>query len=727
MKLLKYTLIINFLIALCPISKLYACWGSWYLPQGYYMYRVADIATEQSAVFSPFNLNAEINCRGWQRYTSPDIPLTAIYEVVYKMPLERFEAFCENRWNYNGDNAFLQWLSRKDTDVSEFLLFAKITEDVRSRKNSRWYYPSMKSEAKLTLEEIVDKALNYQGPLRDRYLLQGIRALFSLHRYEDCIALWNNEISALPKENVMRRMILPYIAGAAYWMKHYDKAVAYYSEAEDYVSMIACSGNDKPASTVEAIARIYNYEPNCRYFPHMLQNFVRQAEPVYGWDLNENNSNPSFTSELRQLGNLALRIAQEGKTNNSAMWYYTAAFIEDLDGHSDKASRLLAKAEQVHGTDFIKESIKVFRIYLDAKLMSYNRAYEKHLFGQLQWLDKQITEHITPEVRERTIKTGDLCLNISYYYWNDMMRRIVLSEICPRMIRAGKPIRALQLANMADNRLLELVDCATCYKKKCGQEDVQWVEVSMDMYEFRRDKDAFSYDYSNSFFEMIDSIGVDKVIEYRNHINAPYDTFDCFLNERGYVDMDYINDIAGTQCLRTMRYGDAVHYLEQINRSFDGHLNTTILYDPFSYKRRNIENKSDFKYNFAREMWSLEQSMATTTDPDRKAELMIRYAIGIRNSFGRCWPLTQYYYGTSFFGQLQEKRDWPNEPEAIRAREYAAELLRKASRLFVDEELAATALYKINWFRTVAEKYPETEMGRYVKGQCDNWVDYMLK
>ncbi|MBQ5861979.1 MAG: hypothetical protein IIW65_07565, partial [Alistipes sp.] len=51
-----------------------------------------------------------------------------------------------------------------------------------------------------------------------------------------------------------------------------------------------------------------------------------------------------------------------------------------------------------------------------------------------------------------------LKINESFYYWNDMMRRILIAEVCPRMIKAGRTTRALQLANMADNRLLGLVD-----------------------------------------------------------------------------------------------------------------------------------------------------------------------------------------------------------------------------------------------------------------------------
>lgn len=723
MKSLKYTLAVSLLAALWPAIPVLGCWGPWYLPKGYYMYRVVDNAEEDGAVFSQFNLNAESNCREWQHRTSQSIPLTDIYQAVYKMSLEEFEAFHNESWGYGGNNAFLKWLSHGRWDEMNFLLFAKITEDVRGRQNSRWYYPSMRTGAKMSLEEIVDQALNYRGPLRDRYLLQAVRAMFSLRRYTDCIALWNKEASLLPKECVVRQLILPYIAGAEYRMKNYDKAVSYFYEAGDFVSMIACSDVNPPASTVEAIERIYQQEPNCSHFPEMLQRLVHTAEPdgEFYW---EELDKDLVKDEHRQLIRLAVRIAQEGKAHNTAMWYYTAAFIEDLDGHPVEASKLLAKAEQSHGTEFIKESVKVMRIYLDAKLMPYNQGYENLLFKQLQWLDQKIADNITPKVSERTSEYYDLACNISYYYWNDMMRRIILAEVCPRMIVSGKTIRALQLANMADNRLLGLVDCKTYHKETHVKGRVEWVETTSSMSEFRRDKNMWSPDYSNSFFEMIDSVGIDKAIAYRNRIERPVGTFDRFLNGRGYVDMEYINDIVGTQCLRTMRYGDAVTYLGHIGRSFESHLNTEIYWDPFSYERRDIKDKSDFKYRFAREMCMLEQEMNKTTDPDRKAEAMIRYATGMRNSFDRCWPLTQYYRGTSYFGQVQEKRDWENEPEAIRAKKRSTELFKTACALFTNRELAAETLYEFNQYRTVAEKYPETEIGQYVCGHCDNLYDY---
>lgn len=706
-------------VSFCFLFEANACWSTWYLAEGHYLYRVASKAEEKSETFSRFNPHAENNCREWQRFASLSIPLTDIYEVVYKMPLEDFE---KSYRHYRGNNAFLQWLNQpchQAWEAAEFLLFAKITEDVRGRQNSRWYYPTMKTGGKMPLEAIAEKALGYQGPLRDRYLLQAVRALFSMHRYADCITLWNEEASLLPQESSIRQLMLPYIAGAEYRMGHYDKAVSYFYEAGDIVSMITCSGKDKPASTVETLERIYDFEPDCRFFPDILQEFIQKVEynrkfRCFDRDWHKYNV---VTDEHRRLAHLAIRIAQEGKTANPAMWYYTAAFIEDLDGNTAQASNLLATAERSQGTKFIKESIKVLRIYLNSKLMPYNQDYENHLFSQLQWLDRKIVENLTPAVRETTAEIWSIKENIGYYYWNDVMRRIVLTEVCPRMLAAGKPIRALQLANMADNRLFGLVD----------RVKVDWKGTTKTMQEFRHNRETFKLDYSNSFFELIDSLGLKQAIAYRRRIEQPLDAFDRFLNARGYVDREYIDDIIGTKYLRAMRYQEAAACLEQISRSFEGHLNTQLECDPFSFKRQSPEDKADFKYRFAREMCMLEQEMKNANDPNRKAEAMFRYAVGLRNSFGQCWCLTQYYLGTTFYGQVQEKRDWAKDPQTVRAIERSAELLQKACSLFTDPELAAQTLQKLYQYRTIIEKYPETETGRYIRSHCDNLVDYAIK
>ncbi|MBP3325910.1 MAG: hypothetical protein J6L77_05790, partial [Coprococcus sp.] len=446
------------------------------------------------------------------------------------------------------------------------------------------------------------------------------------------------------------------------------------------------------------------------------QKYIREIEPLgeFYWE-----DELEKTPELDKLYNLCLKMARCGKSNNPAMWYYTAAFLEDLYGNTASASRLLSLAEKSRSSDYIKESIKIFRIYLDAKLLPYDSYYENRLFGQLKWLDSKIQSNIDDKVRNETAR-GYMLFNCeSYYYWNDMMRRILLAEVCPRMIKSGKTTRALQLANMADNRLLNIVN----RHEICDWMDDKVVH-SYTMSSYRYSTNFNPHDYSNSFFEMIDSLGVNEAIRYVERVDKPQNEFDRFLNNCGYIGSDYLNDIVGTQCLRYMRYQEALEYLGKVSESYKTHHNVYMAYDPFSAEPKAIKMKTDFRYDFAREMYSLERGINLTTEPNRKALLMVKYAIGIRNSFDWCWGLTQYYRGTSYWGQVCEKRDWENDENTKAAIGKVEELINLACDIVTDDETGANIQYMLCNFKTVARNYPNTEKGQLVRGKCDNLYDY---
>ena len=97
----------------------------------------------------------------------------------------------------------------------------------------------------------------------------------------------------------------------------------------------------------------------------------------------------------------------------------------------------------------------------------------------------------------------------------------------------------------------------------------------------------------------------------------PLCDFDRFLNERSYVNMEYFYEIIGTQLLAAMRYKEAIHYLSQVSDEF---MQTTNVY-PY-YK----PEPKDYKLNFAKKMYALEQKIKTLKNPNDRAECMLTYA-----------------------------------------------------------------------------------------------------
>ena len=728
MNSIKYLLISLVIISSAELS--FACWGPWYTPRGYYMYRVYE---EEMMPDSQEESEEKANCKEWQKLTSKTIPIDDIDFVVYKMPLETFESICKSR-KIDGDNKFLKWIVEKDTAILNFLLLAKTTEFVRMQRNSRWYYPTMRQGTRMTLEDIAEKALlNKNKRLHQRYLLQGIRALFSLSRYEECVAIWEKEVSKLPKDNLMRRFIEPYIEGAIFHLKRSEKAVGYFAELGDVESMLYCLGRmGEKLSEEDALSFVCDYNQNSGYIPKTLQKIVRSIEPYgefyeeyYSDDYCDSNKEEKLKI-IEKLLVLCREMADERDTKDKAMWYYTAAFLYDIKGNVSKASQLLKRAESINTSDFISESIAVFRIYLDAKLSTYNNAYETKLFKQIKWLDDKIVGNIKSMQSDDNSWFWALDNCISFYYWNDMMRRVLLSEVCPRMIKAGRKIRALQLANMADNRLVGLVDKFNItYWDESENEEEKVVIKTLSMKEYRYSKEENNYwDYKNHFFEMIDSIGVNTAIAYVNNVNNSIGKFDKYLNARGYVETDYLYDILGTQCLRNMRYAEALNYFENVSSEYQYHLNVELYYNPFSVERKAIKNGNDFRYTFAREMNSLEMNIKRTKDPNRKAKMIFKYAVGIRNSFGRCWSLTQYYKGEEYYGRVCKKRDWENDVYTKTAMRQAEKMINSALKMVKDDNYVADMLYELSNFKMLEAKYPDSKRAKFVRGHCDKLIDY---
>lgn len=691
MKSMKFTLAISGLLAMCATLDARACYVTWYEPRGYRMYRVwADKGTD--GYISPVLTN---NCEVWQRETSPDIPFTDIRDMVYKMSLPDYTKYYNTKF-YWGGNRFARWIKEhKRQDILDFLLLAKTNEEIRLRLNSRWYYPTMRTASITTLEDVAERALAQRhSRLGDRYMLQAMRALFTLARYDECIALWNNDIKRLPADNPMRRMSEDYVAGAMAAIGRTQEAAEYFARKGDIESIMMCTKDYRESmDEVDAIAYIYRYCPDSPYVARALQDYISRIEPA-GDEFYEKNY-PLPTKMCDKLRCLSLQIAKEGRSANPAMWYYTAAFMTDLLGNAGEASRILAIAEAAQGTELVKRSIRVMRIYIDAKLLPIDNSYEQRLFEQLRWLDGKIVANLTDKVREITMEEPYKLLgNESYYYWNDMLRRILLAEVCPRMLQAGRHIRAMQLANMADNRLLMLAGCN-------------------------------EFDYRNNFFVIIDSLGVNRAIAYRNRVLRPQGAFDRFLNERGNTDHDYLCDIVGTQCLRSMRYAEAERYLGEItNPRFNDMLNVTecYRYNPFVLNPETSKPAPNFRYRFAREMHRLEHRIASTTNPDAKAKDMVRFAVGLRNSFGRSWCLTQYYKGDSFWGM--DARDWVADHECSLALDRSDRMIAESCAISTDADFAAEVQYLFCNFRTVATRYPEARVAGIVRSGCDRLVDY---
>lgn len=680
-----------------------ACGPYEYYPYGYKMYRVFD---KNSVVKTD---ERKENCILWQKLTSAEIPLEDIEMVVYKYTLTQMRELM----TVHDPNAFATWIrTNDDREVYEFLMLAKICENTRGLMNNPWYYPSKNDGTYMSLIEIEEKAKAYKGTrLKDRYALQAVRAMFSAQRYQECVDYWNDVEEDLP-DGLIKEMSRSYLVGAYSRIGQIDVALEYFTDVEDLNSIIFClrrQGKIKDvADELECIAK---YAPDSYQIPEILQWVVTGFEPwgsadyTYQERMDTTMVNSIDRELFGKLYRLSVKMTQQPVSKNRAVWCYTAAFLADLEAKPHEAWKYIQMATKCPTSEYMKESIRVLKIYLDAKVSVYDSAYESRLFNDLKWLDAKIRGELTEDLRSNITEYYYYYLrsNISFYYWNDMLRRILLAEVCPRMLDRGMVTRALQLANLADNMLLNLTNNLEGKSLK----------------EYRSSDNYNSIDYCSEFFMMMkDCVTIGDLTAYVNNTqSAQSSAFDNYLNERGFIDKDYFYDLIGTRYLSELNYDKAVRYLSNVSSSYQPRLNTSayMYRDPFSIAESSLREYKNYKLTFAKEMLRLEKSIASATDQNKKAFDLIRYGTGLRNSFTYCWILTEY-----------RKFGWSYDlsPYANGVLKKVESIYNEALNIVDNDELAAIAYVQLCKWKTAVDKYPDTYAARYTKMMCDNLCDY---
>lgn len=677
-----------------------ACWHPWTLYNSTSLFRLDN--------FKSVNKNIkETNCRHWQSLTHRDIPLEDIEYVVYTMPLAEYEAFYAMAVYYE-DNAFAQWIKRNDPEIMDFLLLAKRNEHMRFQYSSKWYYPTMKVGGPVSLEEIVEQSLGSQSVrLRDRYLLQAVRALTTLKRYDECLELWDREISLLPKDNFMRRLCYEYIAGAYYHTGDVERAMLMFASYGDTGSMYyIAKQQDMDLTTVDIIRYSYLSGAPLSKFSRDIRKMIVDAEtfPV----VYEFGDKPVVTDEILAIRDLAIEAGGNPNCADRAQWLYIAAYIYMQQGNYTQAKALLSRAEKAPASDYMKESIKVLGIYLDALTATYNAAYEERLFEQIKWFEERVRLDFNSD-------DYDYCMwhDFSENYWYSSMTRILSYTVAPRYLEMGNPARALQLMNFADYLPYKYVTSIDYYVDN----DYGYWWTSSNIEEYRRERGTFNrIDYSTWFFNTINKQTPDAAIAYVERALNPISEFDRYLNDVGYTSPDFLYDIVGTLCLRYMRYQEAERYFSLVSLDYQYMLNVTLKRDPFDALCPEGDRILDFRYRFATTMASLERGIEATTDQNRRAQLLLKFGIGMGNSVTTCWPLT--YYGSSC------NDDWRGDSVALALHNRAIISINEALSAFTDDELKAEALYALGRHYTVVSSYGYTKKAEFVRRHCDNIYDY---
>lgn len=685
MKHFSYILFFSLLFT----SSIFACgpFDRSYLAEDYYMFRLFGDNMEGNYPQSSLKAQYLENCKEWAKITSQTIPLDDIEQVVYKWSIEKLDSL--RTCGAYASNSFAKWLiDHHDNEVIDFLLLAKRNEHVRFEKNSLWYYPVDGDEEVTTLQEILQISSSYTGiRLKDRYLLQAIRALFACFQFEECVDLWKKHESDF-RTKIIKQLAADYIYGACERV-----------------------GNTRILFELPLIKEMK--ERNLLY---ELQRSLHYID--YSTDKGY------FDDDYKKV----LQVLQLRDLKYKAQWYYARAFLADKLGKREEAILSIQKAK-TYTTDMeTKSVVRILEMYLRTKYAEvYDFKLENYLYEELLWLDNKITNELTPEIKGRIKDHGYYWNHIcgySQYYWNDMLRKIIIGNVVPLCIKSNYKTRALQYLNLADNGIFNKVPQIEI---EYFVSDSSWT-MKKDLLtwdEYRNSSEYYNaYDYRNDYFINLDSIGVKYVKRLAYRIDNPISPLDSFLNRNSYTDQQYLYDIIGTQLIASRKYKDAAFYLSHVSEHFQRSRNVVSYYDPFTLGKRSKQPDPFYKLHFAREMSRLEDNMRYAKDPNVRAESMLRYALGMQNSVGeRCWGLTSYYRGFfecyPFHSQYQHK--------LVNKIITESEKLKKiAFTLFTDDERAAKAYQDWCMWKSAITKYPNTEIAKLIRGQCDKLTDYQL-
>lgn len=629
----------------------------------------------------------------------------AIRSAIYGSSLADWEAIHDN--TSTTTNSFVAHLQRAgDRDAIELLYQSKRYESIRNAQRSPWYYnSSLDNDEKQELRWLQDDLQRHQpfkGKYADRYRFLAIKCAWAAGKDSLVAKLWESEQRHL-KESLFYIEAEDYVARSLVRQGHDREAEAIYRRHGDLGSLI-------PAGLpLHAKLRlVLQHVPNSPEVAPMLQEYLStldryQASEYLRWH-KEDMDPDSMLAVARQA------IAHP-KVKNKAQWRYAAACILDFTGEPRKALEMLrgCTTEEPH----LKRSIRILRFHLRAQTEHIDKNLVQYAVGETQWLVGEMQREWTrlPECLQQEIAQA-VCWRYSMSSLNKLqayssLRRILLTDstgLAWRMARAGHGVRALQMANVAENHFVQLsLNTVIPYQRS------SFGAVN-------------EHDYSNGMFAMADRMKARTLEAYYRRIRQPQDEVDRWMNRRGYTDPDYWLDIVGTHYLRESNYRAAARCLSRVSASYQQRMNIEFSISPFSLDRsiRNLDS-THYKLQFAQGMDSLERAMQRG-DSDSRGLAMLEYTIGLENSFDMCWWLTSYQKGWTGANLIDiEMSDY-----ARNARLRCDRLRQKALLTLCSREGMAKYYARLGMLTKVMKEYGETATAQHYALVCDQWRDYRL-
>ena len=597
-------------------------------------------------------------------------------------------------------NAFVRRLKKRDdVEAVRLLVQSKEYECIRNQMRSPWYYNSRITEQATQLEALYEE-LNHQHGISpsSRYAARSaflrIKVAWAAGADSLCLATWREQ-------------------------QHGLRGTIFCDEAEDYVARSL----ERQGQTNEAEA-IYVRQgkrgPDCEAELAALQDFIALLDYDYA-AYDGPNYTQLATAELQRVK----QLLQSPTLRHRAEYQYAAACMLDYLGQPAEGLSMLQGAQGESA--FLCKALRVLTFYLRSKVDRVDDDLLQYAIGEVQWLDGQMLKEwkALPDTVRKDIQQADSWWRVDVlnkFYCYAALRRTLLSDsigLCYRLAEAGYGVRALQMANVADNHVVAFTHNQHIV---AARHSVEWKSDRWgEMYKVHFN----NHDYCNGLFHVVDQQSAATLASYWQHVAAPSDEVDRWMNARSYTNSDYWHDIIGTHYLREQRYEQAVDALASVSPRYQRRMNMRLHADAFSIDPSTPSHDSThYKLHFAQRMVQLQQQMRQGDD-DSRGLSMLEYSIGLENSFsGMCWYLTRYQDGYTANGTMDE---YEHTQHYKRGMDNATLLRKQALKMLRTNDARARYYLRLGRYATVRGRYASTPTAQALALRCDTRSDHQSR
>ncbi|MCL1909443.1 MAG: hypothetical protein FWG05_00740 [Kiritimatiellaeota bacterium] len=627
----------------------------------------------------------DANIREWRALINNAASEKDIAEVLYKIPLDKMDA------PEHAQNSFIKYLhfnfTKEAREALDYVRLAKICETEREKHNrDSWFYPMKKDLTFDVLRDVVSNAVNYAGTrFESRYLLQAMRAAFTMEDYEFCNRLWNERIGNLP-ETEIKRLCRGYAGGAAYHTGNYAGAVTHYlisgDNGQSLMWALQRAGAKSGDWELDALKRLLEFDTKHWGLESILIGICTDCEKTFNRKFYCEYENYTTWYEQKPLikkRDFMLATAFGGKTGDPAMWLHAASFLEFYINGPEAALKILALAREKAASPQAAAAMDELKIWFTVHTLPAGEELETYLADNLEKISRE-------EVRDK----------------------IMLNVVLPKYRAAHDFQKVLEIAARYKPNDYYYYD-----KKDFGIEKMNvWSSRCVLFY----------------FMNAVPTVEAAKFT----------DAYDG----SGWHTKEWLNDLVGTRHLRNEEYAEAAERFAEVSDDFVRRMRVApyLKRDPFALPGTQDDNSvvsANPKFDFARKMTELKSRMEALPKGDEKAAAILEYVNALRNSFDWCWALTRYYqsYGTT--DESLFNGNYGSTPSFFEHRQWKyTEMIAAAKSMSDDPEIHARAfmlnsliLNKRNFnglsYSDFKRLHSGTEFEREFAARCDSYNDYV--